>query len=153
MAVKGDGCNGGGGIGANAGQLQKAFFGIGEPAAIFIGNNLGAFVQVACACIISQTLPGMQNFIEIGIGKIGYGRPALQECCEIGTNRNHGGLLQHDFAKPDAVRVLCVARFGTPWKGAMMTVIPVQHGPTEVMDFVVGEMHGVPVLCCGDENG
>ena len=101
--TKGDGRNGGGGIGADAGQgLQFRHIARKRPQR---RNLSGAFQQIAGAGIIAQPRPFCQN-LRIRRGPKRLNRwPKRGEAVEVGDHRCDGGLLQHDFGKPDPVGI------------------------------------------------
>ena len=111
MTVKSNGGNRAGGIGANTGQFEQAFLGIGEDAVMVVCDNFGALMQIARPGIVAKPLPTMQNIIKFSTGKVGDSRPALQKRMKIRTHRLHGGLLQHNFAEPYMIWIGQIARF------------------------------------------
>ena len=74
-----------------------------------IGHHLlRAAVQVAGAAVIAQTTPEAQHFVGMGGGKIAYIGKAIQESCVVAQYGCNLRLLEHDFRKPDPVRIACV---------------------------------------------
>ncbi len=129
LPVEGDGGDGGGRIVADAGQGLQSFLGVGKDAAVPEGDRLGAFFQVAGARIIAEPRPGLHDVLGIGLRKVRHGRPARGEEREIGFDRLHGRLLQHDLGKPDPVGVGPFAARGhrrahPPGQVAMVPVVP-----------------------------
>ena len=92
-------------------------------------HHIGAFLQVARARIIAEPCPGLHHILGLGRRKILNTWPAVHKEREIGFDRLHGGLLQHDFRKPHPVRVghqavhpICGAY--PPGQGAGVPVVP-----------------------------
>src|SRR3546814_2369498 len=81
---KGDGGDGGSGIGANARKLQQLRFTLRKATTIFPRHHSGAGEQVARPRIIAKARPcGHQNSL-IGGSQGGYVRPPSGECVKIG---------------------------------------------------------------------
>jgi len=62
-------------------------------------------MQIARTRVIAQTGPVMQHIIEAGIGQGTHIREGLHEAREVGNDRTHLGLLQHDLGDPHAIGV------------------------------------------------
>jgi len=132
-SIKGDGGNGGGGIGTNAGQAKQRGFGVGEAAVVIRCDRPCAFQQVPGACVIAKPGPFPHDRRVIGGCQIAHGWPKCGEAVEICLDRSNGGLLQHDLGQPDAIwvrhdpgRAICGA--DAPRQRARVAIIPVQKG-------------------------
>ena len=70
---------------------------------MLVANALRGAVQVARTGVVAETGPKMQHFVDGRSGETWQVREACHEALEIRHDRTHLGLLQHDFADPDAV--------------------------------------------------
>ena len=117
---RGDGC---GGVRADAGEFAQARFGRREATTIDHGARTG--VEIARAGIIAEPRPCRH---QIGLGccrQLFDARPARDEFGEARGHRGDGGLLEHDFRQPHAVRVGRVAAGGrTPRQRARVPIVP-----------------------------
>ena len=116
LLAEGNGGNGGGGIGTDAGKLAQFPFAFGQAAAQVLRHDAGALQQVSRPRIIAEPLPGMQHPVRIGGRQVLDQRPLGQEGQEVGFGRGHRGLLQHDLAQP------------TPGRGRGFPPAPPAHG-------------------------
>ena len=121
---KRDGADGGGGIGADAGQAAQTLNRGGKRAAR--GNDAGTGDQIAGAGIIAQSGPEIEHLIIGGGGEIGDGGKMLEKTLEIGYDGGDRGLLEHDFAEPDPVGIGSIALGGAPGQVAPMRLIPAE---------------------------
>ncbi|MNV83561.1 hypothetical protein D3C71_1773770 [compost metagenome] len=64
----------------------------------------GGGVQVAGPCVIAKPGPVGHHRVVVGFGQIDQRREHLHEAQEVGDDRDHLGLLQHDFRQPYPVR-------------------------------------------------
>src|SRR5262249_43852859 len=96
---------------------------------VLLDDSAGTGVQVASAGVITQPLPEVQHLIERGGRQGGNNGPARHESVKIGTDGSNRGLLQHDLAEPDAVRVGALVGGSAPGENAAMPVIPFQKRP------------------------
>ncbi len=124
LAAERDRRDRGGGIGADAGQGEEPVLVVGKDAGHLPAHVTRAGMHVARPGVIAEPLPGMQHPVEIGGGKLVYGGPAFDEAAEVGTDRRHRGLLQHDLAEPDAIRIGPFARRRAPRQVAAPTIVP-----------------------------
>ena len=131
--VEGDGGDGGGGVGADAGKCLEFLCGFGEVSGEVSAYRLGASLQVAGAGVIAKPLPGVQHIVEACLGERADVRPTHREGSEIGDHRGDGGLLQHDLGEPDAVGIGAPA---PPWRRAeaprqrpSVGAVPIKHAP------------------------
>ncbi len=139
--VEGDGGNGGGGIRAYAGQALQRRGVIGENAAMRFGHFAGAFQQVARAGVVAEAGPGGHHLGILGGRQRLDPGPAAGEIEEIGDDGGDGGLLQHDLAEPDPVRVgpIAAAWGHAPGQHAGVAVVPIQN-------FAGGVVHAGVIL-------
>ncbi len=75
-----------------------------------------AGMQVAGARVVAEPGPEPQHVVERRRRQRADVRPAREEAREIGPDRLHGGLLQHDFGQPDPVGIVAspgLARHGS----------------------------------------
>ena len=127
--VEGDGRDGAGGIGADAGQGQEGFAGGWELPAMVRDDGAGAFQKVAGTGVVAKTGPFAHHLGVLGGGQGADGRPAGGEAVEVVLHRGDGGLLQHHLGQPDAVGIGAdtrspVLRRDAPGHHAGMGVIP-----------------------------
>ena len=122
----GDRRDGGRRVAADAGQLEQAFDRVGEPPAMFAGDDVGAFLEVAGARIVAEAGPCLHDVVGFGAGERRDIRPARDEGAEIRLHRLDRRLLQHDFREPDAVgvRPRRRRRRHAPGQVAMVAVVP-----------------------------
>ena len=131
-ATEGDGRDGGGGVGTDAGEPAQRLLAVGKDAAVLGAHDARAFVQVARPRVVAEALPGVEDGIEIGGGELPHGRPARQEVAEVGADGHDRGLLQHDLAEPHAIGIGALARPGTPGQGAGVAVVPGKQRAGEI---------------------
>ena len=129
--VKGNRSDGGGGIGADAGQGQKAVAAGGELATVIGHHGTGAFQKVPGAGVIAKARPFGHHVFIPRRGQCSHIRPTGGEALEIGGDGSDGCLLQHHLGQPDAIGVgthpLCaVSRTDAPRHHAGVPVIPVK---------------------------
>ena len=125
--IERDGGDGGGGIGADAGQSAKTLFARGELTAVPLDHDAGASVQIAGAGVIAEAGPGLEHVVERRRRQRPEIGPARQKACVIGPDRLDRGLLQHDFGQPDAIRIGALSRRRAPRQLAAMAVVPGQQ--------------------------
>ena len=101
---EGDGRNGGSRVGPDARQLQQLGFRRREAAAMALGDDLRALVQIAGAAVVAKPRPGGEDVIQGRFGQRLHRRPAGEERLVVGDDRLDGRLLQHDLRQPDARR-------------------------------------------------
>ena len=80
---EGDGCDSGGGVVADALQFFQTLEIARELATLELNDLSCAFVKVSRSGVVAQSLPQLQHFFFGGFGKIGEGRPSLDETDEI----------------------------------------------------------------------
>ena len=102
---EGNGSDGRRGIAADAGKLAQLRFGLGEVAAVLVRHDAGAGMEVAGAGVVAEPGPDGEHLAELGAGERLHVGPAAQEIGIAGRDRLDRGLLQHDLAEPDFVRV------------------------------------------------
>ena len=119
-----NGGNGGGRVGADAGECLERLRAGGKVPAVPGYEELRATVEIARARVIAEALPSVQHLVELGAGQLGEAGPAREEGVEIGPDRGNRGLLQHDLAEPDAIGIGGLAGSGTPRQDAPVPVVP-----------------------------
>ncbi|EET44092.1 hypothetical protein NEISICOT_02044 [Neisseria sicca ATCC 29256] len=113
-AVEGKGANGGGGASAYAAEGFQVFALRRKRTAELFDDLLRGFVQIARAAVIAQTRPQRQHFVLRRGGKRLYGREFFQETRIVVQHGGNLRLLEHDFGKPDAIRVFDLPREVVP---------------------------------------
>jgi hypothetical protein len=111
-------------VGADARQARECRLVRRKPAIVAFDHGPRAGVQVARPRVIAEPGPRLEHVVERACGQRGNARPALEKACIIGCDRFDGCLLQHDFGKPDPVRIGLFAGRGTPRQRAPMPVVP-----------------------------
>ena len=87
-------------------------------------HGAGAGVQVAGASIVAKARPGGEHILQRRDGERRDGGEAGYEPFIVRDRRRNGGLLQHDLAEPDMVRIGDLARCRAPGQRPPMAVIP-----------------------------
>ena len=131
--VEGDGRDRRRRIGSNAGKPEQLRFAGGKAPAMFLGDDLGAGVQIAGARVIAKPRPGGEDIFERRLGQRLDARPARHEFAEISRDARHRRLLQHDFRQPDRVRVRRPSRRRAPRENPAMAVPPRQQRAAEIV--------------------
>jgi hypothetical protein len=62
-------------------------------------------MKVSGAPIIAQPFPDSEDFLLISFRQIAQGRKRMKETLEVRDDSRNLGLLQHDLADPDAIRI------------------------------------------------
>jgi len=93
-------------------------------AAMPLDHGARAGMQIAGARVITEPLPEMQHLVERGRGQCANIGKTRHESVKIASDRDDGGLLQHDLAKPDAVGIGGLARQRPPGQVAAVPVVP-----------------------------
>ena len=128
LAAKGNGRDRGGGVVADPRQGLQASLVVRKTATQFAGHHLSAAVQIARPGVIAKAGPSRHHSVARRRGQGLDGRPAAQEIAKIGCHRHHGGLLQHDFAEPNVIRIgQGRARRGAPRQPPGMGIVPSQQ--------------------------
>ena len=143
-----EGGDGGGGIGADAGQRHQPLARVGKAPAVFRRHGAGAFQQVARAGVISEPRPFAHHPRVLCRREIGDGGPERGEPFEIAAHGGHGRLLQHHLGQPDAVGIGpqaagAIRGADAPGQIAGVAVIPRQKRArigmfTHSLSFLVG---------------
>jgi len=140
--AKGDGGDGSGGVGPDARQVAQRNFAVRKAPAQIARHGAGAGDEVARAGIIAKPGPCRHHRRLVRIGQRMDVRPVAGEGCEIGLHRRHGGLLQHDFAQPDAIGIgRRIAGQRAPRQGAGVAVIMREQAGRD--GVTVGRVHFV----------
>ena len=84
-------------------------------------------MQVAGAAVVAEPLPQLQHVLLVGGGEVGERREGGEEPLEVRDDGGDRGLLEHDLADPDAVRVAV----GPPGQVAAVAVEPGEQGFAE----------------------
>src|ERR1700685_3518698 len=91
-----------------------------------------ALMQHARAAVVAEAAPGGEHDILGGGGQCFDSWETIDEDSVVVEYGRNAGLLQHDFAEPDAVRV---ARFA-PGEITAMTVIPAEQAAAEMVKIL-----------------
>ena len=127
--VEGDRGNRRGGIVADPGEGPQLGQVLRQLPAMALGDGTSTGMQVAGAGVITEPLPQIQHLVERGRGKRANIGKTRHESVKIGTDGGDGGLLQHDLAEPDPIRVGAPTGRRAPGEIAAMAVVPRQeHG-------------------------
>src|SRR6266446_4126630 len=70
-----------------------------------VGDGPSCFATICCAAVIPEARPQPQHFFLRSSGKRVNVREALQKSFVVGDGGGHARLLQHNFRKPDAIRI------------------------------------------------
>ena len=89
---------------ADPGQPLDSLQLAGKDPAVLPHDDAGRPVQVARPRVVPQAAPQVQHLVEIGLRQARHIREPRKEPCEVGDDRAHLGLLQHDLRHPDPVR-------------------------------------------------
>src|ERR1035437_1495872 len=103
------------------------------------GDALRGAAQVAGARVVAEAAPQGQHVVFGGGGQGCHGGEACEEAAIVRDDGLRAGLLQHDLADPDGVRIARVA----PGKIAMAAGVP---GEQEAADVVTGRGRFNPVF-------
>ena len=121
--IKGDGCDGAGGVFPQSRQLFQRLKISRELPAVLLHQDAGGFFQVAGAAVIAKPLPQLQQLLLLHGSQRGDIRQGVGEPLEVCNTGLHPGLLQHDLRDPGAV--------GTgvfpPGEPAAVIVVPAQQ--------------------------
>lgn len=124
-----DGGDGGGGIGADAGEGLPFVGALGclwEP-----DECLGEFVEIAGAAVVAEAFPVFKDGFGGGMGKGFEVREVLHPALEVGQHGFNLGLLQHELGNHGSIE----AGFGAPGKGALGGLIPAQQVGAEALGW------------------
>jgi hypothetical protein len=124
LCAEGDRGDGGCRIAAHARQFAKLCFALGKLPAVILDDGTGARMEIPRAGVIAEPCPSAENLAELGEGKRCNIRPAAQEQAVARQHRLDRGLLQHDFTKPDFVRVGYLTRISAPRQIPPFAVVP-----------------------------
>src|SRR5262249_10837819 len=105
--VVGERCNCAGGISTNSRKRNQVFKTIGKLSLQFFGHNLSRFVNISGSTVVTKSFPVTKDFGFFGLGQSDYCRKSGNKSFIIGNDSADGGLLQHDFADPDAIGIVC----------------------------------------------
>ena len=122
LLVEGDGRDGAGRIGADAGQFAQAVERIGEGAGF--RDRLGAGLEVAGAGVIAEAGPSRHDALLRRRREGLHGGEAFEKAQEVRFDRRDRGLLQHHLGQPDPIGVRSFPRQGAPREDAAMPVVP-----------------------------
>ena len=89
---------------------------------VLLADDDRGAVQVSGPCVIPEPRPIFQNGACFRAGQAGQVGKSFSEPQEIGNDRRHLGLLQHDFGHPDSIRV------GGLLPGQMLAAVLVEPG-------------------------
>lgn len=88
---------------------------------MLVHDRLGTFMQQVGAAVVAESLPEVQHVVYRGGGEALDIGEAVKEAVVIGNDGGDGGLLEHDFGKPDVVGA---AAFIPPWHGPVAAGVP-----------------------------
>jgi hypothetical protein len=103
--IEGNAGDGRGGVVSDAGKTAERGGGLRENTAVEFNNFLSALVKHARPAVVAEAAPGGKNRIERRGGERFDTREAFEEEAVMLENGGDARLLEHDFRKPDAVRV------------------------------------------------
>src|SRR5580698_4245994 len=107
-------------VAADPRQGPQTFYAPGKLASMLLHDLLRRRMQHAGATVISQPAPGRQHR-RLSCGSQPFdAREALQKSLIVIRNSRHASLLEHDFRKPDTVRIA----IAPPGQIAFMAVKP-----------------------------
>ena len=101
--VEGNGADGPGGVGADAGQAADAAVVPGEDPAIGGNDLLGGLFQISYPAVVAQALPELVQGVVAAGGKGGDIRQGGEKAGIVPLHGLHPGLLEHDLRDPDVV--------------------------------------------------
>lgn len=106
--VKGDAADGAGGVAADARQGQDIVKTLGELSAMLFKDDLGGFLEVSGAGVISKTFPEFVDFVRMGGGGSFDGGQFAHPMFPKGHDGFDLGLLEHDFGDIYTVRITAI---------------------------------------------
>ena len=122
--IVGNGGDGPGGIGADAGQGQQGLLVAGDDTAVVADDDPGAFADIDGPAVIAKALPAFEHHVLVrpgeGVDVRELPHPAVKE----ESDPLHLGLLQHDFRDPDLVGDIALS----PGQGALVGLKPGDQG-------------------------
>ena len=124
LLPEGDGRDGPGGVGADAGELHELRRGPGEQAPIIFPHRLAALLQIPGPGVIPEALPQLQQPFLVAGGQGKNRREFPHEPAVVGDHRRRPGLLEHDLRHQDGIGV----PRPPPGQGALVGVIPFDQG-------------------------
>ena len=86
-------------------------------------SDTGGCVEVAGTPVVAQPFPEFQDLLLVGCRQCRDGRERREEPLEVRHDGRDSGLLKHDLADPDAIRVAVLA----PGQVAAMGGEPVEE--------------------------
>ena len=148
---KGDAGDGAGGVWADSGKSLQGD-GVGRQAAVVILHNQpGSLAQPPDSRVIAQAGPKAQDGLLACAREFVNGGQGSQPSFPIRDDGGGLGLLEHDFADPNGVRVAGAA----PREIACVGGVPVKQTGGDTLELsAAGRLHGCGVyagrLGCGD---
>ena len=112
-------------VAANARQLADGFQSARKSSGVLVDHHAGRGVHLPGAAIIAEPFPLPQHLAFVGARQRSTGGKPGHEPLEVGHDRGHLGLLQHDFADPDRIGIVGAP----PGKIAPVTAIPGRQLP------------------------
>ncbi len=116
--IEGDAGDGGGGVFADAGKVEKGVVGLWKNACL--GDGLGGFLKIARAVIVAESGPVREQIGFGGGGERFDGREAIEKAFEVRDDGGDAGLLEHNFREQDGVGIAGA----TPREIALVAVEP-----------------------------
>ena len=130
------------GVFPDAGQLEEVLNVLGNLLVVVLEDEVGGSVEVSCAAVVAQTLPGGEDLLLGCLSEGGEGGEKLNEAIEI---RDDGGdlcLLKHGFADQDMVGIGGLSGCSPPGKTAVVLAVPGEQGLLEFFDLWGGPRQG-----------
>ena len=116
-----DGSDGGGGVGADAGEGLPFVGGLGGLREL--DECLGEFVEIAGAAVVAEAFPVFKDGFGGGMGKGFEVREVPHPALEVGQHGFDLSLLEHELGDHGAIE----AGIGAPGEGALGGLIPAQQ--------------------------
>ncbi len=122
--AEGKGCDRGSAVGSEAWQRGQEG-GIGRQlAAVVVHQEFSRCMDMARAGVVAEAFPLFQHILQGGGGQSGDMGEAFQKALEIGDDRIHLGLLQHNLGNPHGIGI---ERFSAPGQVAGILSKPWQQ--------------------------
>ena len=128
--IKSESCDGVCGVTADAGKIANRGWTDRQSATMSISHNFRGGVQMSSACIIAESLPGVQDVIFRGSGQGAEIGEPTEPVIIIWDHGSDLCLLEHELGHEDAVRIAGVA----PGKIAAMATMPAKKRLAEGAD-------------------
>src|SRR5262249_39009180 len=134
MLTEGDAGDCGRGIFTNSSEGKNLFAHPRKFSAEFSDNLSRRLLRIAGAAVVTKSGPKAKDLLFRRFGKRLHIWKALQKAFVVGNYRGNARLLQHDFRKPDAIRIFCFA----PRQVALKLAKPCEKRFAERRECVAG---------------